>query len=371
MPDGLFSRRPRPPTFAVDQFLPTLGFRDAVANHTLETRHQLSRVGIGGRIWTEQTHPAASRFATSYEAYQRSVAGRELARILLYQASTGSNGMVTFLLRRPEPKTIFYHNITPADFFQPYDAAAANTLRQGRAELRVMARQLKVAIAASEYNARELRALGVDDVRVIFPWFAPRQDVRLNRPLLQRLQSSKRGIDLLFVGRVVPNKGHVHLLRTFAAIRAAVDPNARLFIAGHYGPQLYMRQLFAIRERLCPEGVVFTGPIDEPSLLAHYRAADQFLCLSEHEGFGLPLIEAMRLRVPVIAYAAGAIPETLAGSGVLVRTLNPLLLAELIGRVAHDASLRNAICEQQEERALELEKAPRLEPLLAALRQAA
>jgi glycosyltransferase involved in cell wall biosynthesis len=289
-------------------------------------------------------------------------------RALLYQASTGAEEMVTFLFERPEPKFIYYHNITPASFFEPYDPKAAEQMKAGRVELARIAKRIDFAMANSEYSAKELRELGVPDVTVVPPYLPP-HDATASRSQLARLRREKRGIDVLFVGRIAPNKGHVHLLRAFAALRAGCDEQARLFLVGGWGPQVYMGTIQSMRKQLGGEGVILAGSVTEATLQAHYEAADVFLCLSEHEGFKLPLVEAMRSGLPVVAYDAGAVGETLGGTGVLLRTLDPYVVAETVYRVATDATLRAEIIERQKKRAAEIENFPRDEAIVATSRR--
>ncbi|HYZ91492.1 MAG TPA: glycosyltransferase family 4 protein [Actinomycetota bacterium] len=351
----------------VHQFLPSLGHRDAVGNHTLATQHILRSAGIRGGIWAEDVHPENRRKGRPFIDYARSRSARGGKNLLMYQASTGSNGMVDFLLSRPERLLIYYHNITPPEFFAPYDPASAVVLERGRLEIARICSRIDHALANSDYSAKELRALGVEDV-ASFPPFSPRIESEPSRSHAQWLAKTKRGIDVLFVGRLVPNKGHAHLLRAFAALRAGAEAQPRLFVVGSWGPAPYMRAVARLRDRLGPEGIVLAGSITEPRLAAHYQEADVFLSLSEHEGFGVPVLEAMRFGVPVVAYEGGAVGETLGGSGVLLRTLDPALVAEVVNRVACDEDLRRRIVERQHERVAELERIPRNELLLASVR---
>jgi L-malate glycosyltransferase len=349
--------------------VPSLSPRDAVGTHTLVTAKVLAEAGYPGHIWVEGAHPElrmASRFVSGFES---SPAGRRGNDLILYQASSGSKEMVPLILSRPEPKLIAYHNVTPPEFFEPYDEEIVSTLTRAREELRALAEVVKIAIADSEFNAQELRSLGIEDVRVTPPYFDELQ-AEPSHTLLTQLQESKAGLDILFVGRVAPNKGHAHLLRTFAAIRATIDPHARLFIVGSWGPRRYMNWLFSIREKLAAEGVVFTGSVSQSYLESLYRSADVFLCLSEHEGFGIPLIEAMRHDLPVVAYDAGAVAGTLDSSGVLVRTLDPTVVSEVVASVCNDVTLRKSIIDSQHQRLESLDAAPRRETLLGAVRDA-
>lgn len=327
----------------VEQFLPALGTRDAVGRHTLECRRALGEAGIAGDIWV------AGRFEKQPSAARnfRQLGRPRADRLLLYQVASSSSGIVDFLLTRPEAKSLCHHNITPWALWEPFDPIFAAHLREARAELERLAATVKVALACSEFNAAELRELGIPAVTVVPPYLGelpPAADT----DRLEQLRAGKRGVDLLFVGRIVPHKGHVHLIRLLAALRANADPHARLFLVGAPGPPYYMDFLERTRQRLCPEGVVFTGSVTGAQLTAHYAAADLFVCMSEHEGFGVPLIEAMRMGLPVVAARAGAVAETLAGSGVLVDRHDPLAFAEIISRLASDEVLRREIVSRQD-----------------------
>lgn len=348
----------------IQQFIPTLGYRDAIGNHAVALRAALAGVGVGGGIWPQIIPPEMDAHADGpYPDYAKhcSQPGRD---VLLYQASASSEELKNFLIDRPEPKLLWYHNITPAGFFYPFDPDAAFALARAREELGALIHEVDGAVADSEFNAAELRELGVPDVRVAPPFLPAGLDAPPHPDLTSWLRRTKRGVDMLFVGRIVPNKGHVHLLKLLTALRADADPHARLFCVGSWGPHAYMRRLFEIRDRLGLEGVAFPGSVSPERLSAYYREADILVCLSEHEGFGLPLIEGMRAGLPVVAYDAGAVGETLGGTGILVRTLDPVVLAELVGRVVSDGALRDEIIRGQVRRVREIERSPRCEVLL-------
>jgi glycosyltransferase involved in cell wall biosynthesis len=355
---------------AVHQFLPSLAPRDAVGNHTVATSRALRRAGVSGRIWAEYVHPDLLRAGRHYRGYPGRLTGlRPPRRALLYQASTGTDGLVDFLVRRPEPLALYYHNVTPAEFFDPYDATAAARSRQGREELRRLVPRATSVLTASEFNARELRALGVDDVVVVLPYIGSGSPARPDPELETHLRAGKRGIDLLFVGRMMPHKGLMHLLRVVAALRAGGEAPVRLFLVGASGPRSFMASLRRLRETLRLEGAVFiTGSLPEGQLAAHYAAADLFVCLSEHEGFCIPLLEAMRSGLPVVAYDAGAVGETLGGTGVLLGTLDALVVAEAVHRVTGSDVLGSQLRDRQRARAAELDVFDRDGALLRALR---
>jgi glycosyltransferase involved in cell wall biosynthesis len=354
---------------AVHQFLPSLGPRDAVGNHVVGTWRALRRAGVAGGIWAEYVHPDLRHGARRYRGYPGRLSRlRDRRRVMLYQVSTGSDGLARFLVDRVEPLAVCYHNITPPELLEHYDSVAARQSRLGREQLRLLLPRAASVIADSEFNACELRGLGVADVAVVPPYTGP----RLAAPdgeYRRHLETGKRGIDLLFVGRIMPHKGHLHLLRAVAALRANTGAPVRLFLVGVNGPRSFMSALLRVSERLgLEDSVILTGSLPDDRLAAHYAAADVFLCLSEHEGFGIPVLEAMRTGLPVLAYDAGAVGETLGGCGILLGTLDPLVVAEVVSRVSADEALRGQLRLRQQARAAELDGFDRDAALLAVLR---
>lgn len=356
----------------IHQFVPILQPWDAVGNHVLEARRALRRSGLDGAIWAAGIDPQFRGAARSYRRFaRRRSRGGGSKRMLLYQAASWSCGIVDFLLDRPETKVLSYHNFTPPAYFDPYDAGVACSLRWAIDETRCLAAQVKVAVAASEFSAIDLREMGVPSVHVVPPFLPPSMSAQPDPRTLAALTAGRTGLNLLFVGRLTPHKGHVQLVRLLALVRASIDPGARLFLVGSKGPAIYMHVLARHIDRLAPGAVVLTGPVSDAQLAAYYAQADMFVCLSEHEGFGVPLIEAMRAQVPVIAYDAGAVGETVGGAGVLVRTLDPAVLAEVVARVAADRQLQAELRKRQAARAAELEAFPREQALISALWEAA
>ena len=332
------------------------------------TQQVLAAAGVRGGIWAESFHPEHRRKVRPFVDYARLRSARRGRDILLYQASTGSSGMVDFLVERQERKLIYYHNITPSKFYEPYEPAAAVVLERGLLEIQKIASCVDGAMANSQFSANELRELGVEDVVVLPPYDAALRATP-DRSHSSWLKRTKAGIDVLFVGRIVPNKGHFHLLRTLGALRAGAETPPRLFVVGSWGHMAYMDALRRVRDRIGREGIVFPGSITDAALASHYSEADVFLCLSEHEGFCVPLLEAMRWGVPVVAYDAGAVGDTLGGAGILLRTLDPCVVAEVVARVASDEALRKQVVEGQFRRLAELEAIPRDEMLLSAVRK--
>lgn len=355
----------------VHQFVPCLLPMDAVGNHTLGVHAALDRAGVANDIWAISIHHTLDGYGRPYPEFTDARRGAGKRGVALYEACSVAGNLVDFFLALRDPKVIYYHNLTPPEFFDPYDAEVARGLREARREVARVAAASRVGIAASEYNAEELRRLGVSDVSVIPPYLAPRRPANPDPDRLEELRAEKRGTDLLFVGRLAPNKGHGHLIRTVAALRSGGDPHARLFLVGGEGPRPYMRALRRLADQLAPDAVFFTGPVSDAVRDAHYAGADLFVSMSEHEGFGIPLLEAMRAGLPVIALDRAAVAETLDGAGVLVRSTDPRTLAEIVTQVTSDPALMAAVRRRQHERARELEEFPRDRLLLEAIQRAA
>ena len=357
----------------VHQFLPQLRPYDAVTSHALAMQRALRGAGMESRIWADSIHPALRSQGEPRGRFGSLGRSRSSSRqVLLYQAFVGAGDLVGFLIDRDEPLVVYYHNITPASFIWPYDHPSAALMEQGRDDVGRLVPRIRVALAASQFSARDLRDWGVNDVRIVMPSARPDRLAEPDVKRLRWLRQSKRGIDLLFVGRVAPHKGHQHLLRVLALLRALTQRDVRLFAVGSEGPEAYMLALTGLAERLgLDNSAIFTGPVTEAELAAHYEAADVFLCLSEHEGFCIPLLEAMRAELPVVAYAAGAVSETLDGSGILLGGLDPYVVAEVVSTVVSDEALRRQICARQRERAAELDRFDWNGVLLDAVHEAA
>ncbi len=253
-------------------------------------------------------------------------------------------------------KAIIYHNITPPDFFRGYQEQTAHLLRKGREEMAALAGVAPVNLADSQFNADELAAAGYHDPKVL-PLLLDRTNWKgpVDRRVLREFDDGF--INILFVGRCVPNKRIEDLIFTLYFMQKYVHRSTRLIHVGSAaGIERYQALLKTKARELGVEHVVMPGAVRGDELRAFYQAADVFLCLSEHEGFCIPLLEAMGHEVPVIAYDAGAVAETLGGAGVLVKQKHFDLLAETIHRVANDAPLRSAIVQGQNERLLRYER---------------
>lgn len=253
----------------------------------------------------------------------------------------------------PGVKVLQYHNITPASFFAPYDANLFRLAALGRRELATLAGRVDLALGDSEFNRRELEALGFAPTGVMpIAVNTERITGAPPRPALERILADGL-INILFVGRIVPNKRIEDHIRLAEVYKRYVDAYYRFIFVGRYDgvPRYYdqIRALVAQYENL-PDRFWFAGAVPDEDLAAFYRWADVYVSLSEHEGFCVPLVEAMAADVPVVAYAAGAVPETMGGAGILFSPKDLEVAAELVGGVVYDRAMRAGVLEGQRRR---------------------
>jgi glycosyltransferase involved in cell wall biosynthesis len=270
--------------------------------------------------------------------------------VCLFHFSIGS-AAARLALTVPDRLVLRYHNITPPEFFADHLPHLARQCHQGRRELRAFAPRTALALGVSAFNRRELDQAGFARTGVL-PISLDLEALRHGpqSATVRRLYADGRA-NLLFVGRIIPNKRIEDLLRLFAVYQRSIDSSARLLLVGdHWGYEPYLLRLEELSRALALEDAIFTGQVEDDELRAHYASAAAYVSMSEHEGFCVPLLEAMAFGVPVMAYDAGAVAETLDGAGLLLRDKRPEEAAELLQRIVRDTALRRAVLATQAQR---------------------
>ncbi|MBI5397073.1 MAG: glycosyltransferase [Verrucomicrobia bacterium] len=330
---------------AVHQVLPNMAAGDGISNFALWIRDTLRGCGIHSEIFVRYRDP---RVATEGRRFSPECLRAKDA--VLYHHSIGSE-LTPHVVAHPGPKCLVYHNITPAHFVEPFRPDFARLLRQGREELRLLAGAFPASVGASHYNASELRNAGFTNPGVLSYVIEPGQwDVPPDTRLMDQLQTGHT--NLLFVGRLAPNKKQDDLLRAFRAY-LNFDPSAVLHLVGDSDPSdPYLAHLLHTTASLgLSEQVNFAGHLLGPQLAAYYRTAHLFWSMSEHEGFCVPLIEAMWFDVPVLAFKSSAVPETLGDSGLMFTSKqHEDELAALAWLMVHDDDLRQIMIAAQRQR---------------------
>jgi glycosyltransferase involved in cell wall biosynthesis len=276
--------------------------------------------------------------------------------IIIFHYSVGSP-LTDFVLQLTDRCQVipYYHNVTPPGFLRGYNEPLADLLEQGREGL-ARFKDAPLALAASEYNRKEMLELGFRHVEVLpyFVTFDALRDSAAGPPgqkIVARFDDSV--VNLLFVGRLVPNKRQDDLIRAFNAYHHLVNPHARLLLIGSDanapGYRLELEGLAAALN--LADHIHMPGGVGlREGLGGYYQAADLFLCLSEHEGFCIPLVEAMAFDLPVIAYRAAGVPYAMGGAGILVSAKRYDFIAELIGLVVQDQAVRQKVIAGQRRR---------------------
>ncbi|MDR1989938.1 MAG: glycosyltransferase [Acidobacteriaceae bacterium] len=250
-------------------------------------------------------------------------------------------------------KVLLYHNVTPARYFAPYDHALFRLTSMARNELATLAGRVDVALGVSEFNRRELEAMGFAPTAVLpLSVDLGRLTKAADRPALAKSLDDDF-VNFLFVGRIAPNKKIEDHIRLAEQYKRYIDAFYRFIFVGRYDavPNYYatIRALMS-QYRLLNERFIFTGPVSNEDLAVYYRQSAVYISLSEHEGFCAPLLEAMAMDVPILAYAAAAVPETLGGAGVQFAPKDMEYAAELLGALAFDDDLRSTVIAGQRRR---------------------
>lgn len=326
----------------IHQLLPNLAYGDAISNHALAIRDHLRHCGYKSDIFVRYVDEQVAHEAIVFQPKRITPQAG-----LIYHHSIGSE-LTEYAIAHPSAKCLIYHNITPAEFFLPYRPEFAKLLEKGRSELKQLAQHFPLSVGDSAYNAAELAASGFHQPGVLPIAVDPKKwDMPADETLMQKLQDGKT--NLLFVGRLAPNKRQEHLLEAFAHY-LTMDQEARLILAG-YGDanDPYYRHLIScIQKWGLTNHVMLTGQVNNAQLLAFYRTAHLLWSMSEHEGFCVPLVEAMWFDIPVLAYKSSAVPETLGEAGLMFTSKEDLVMVAALAKIiARDESLRSKIIKVQ------------------------
>jgi len=333
---------------AIHQFVAGFTNGDAISNEARAMRALFRSWGFESEIFCE-----TRRILPELRHEAREVAGYPPAcrpdDIVLLHLSIGSavNDIFAGLNCR---KALLYHNITPAGYFDVINRQTALDLARGREQMRALAGAAAVNLADSRFNADELARIGYRDVQVL-PLMLD-FNLILTPPDRKTLRRFSDGcVNVLFVGRCAPNKKIEDALLAFYYFHRFVEPRSRFIHAGSFaGTERYYALVLSQARELGLSNVFFAGAVTQAQLSAFYRAAHVFLCMSEHEGFCIPIVESMAHGLPVMAYAAGAVPETMDGAGILFREKRYDWIAEMMGKLVRDAELRAAVVRRQQDR---------------------
>ena len=327
----------------IHQVLATLGYGDAIGHEVLGIQRVLRAAGYESEIFVET---ADHRLEPQTRDYRELVDFSHRDNLLLHHFSLGSKASRT-AYALPGRMALIYHNITPPEYFVGVHRTLARQTFRGRRELQAYADRCDLAMGDSEFNRQDLEALGFPRTAVlpVVPDFSHLD--RAPNWLVAR-DFDDDWTNIVFVGRVIANKKIEDLICWFHAYHTIFNPRSRLLLVGaQTGFERYLASLHELVGRLDASQVHFIGHVSDEELVAYYELADLFLCASEHEGFCVPIVEAFYKQVPVLAYAATAVPSTMDGAGVLFEDRNPIHVAALMDEIVSNASLQDQIVDGQ------------------------
>ncbi|MCR4896972.1 MAG: glycosyltransferase family 4 protein [Lachnospiraceae bacterium] len=329
------------------QLLPELNYGDAVGNDAVALHEAMCAAGYEAEIYAEKIdHRLTDRAFHTIDEFRDSE-----HLVVLYHLVLGNK--MNYLVASLRAKVILiYHNITPLHYLYPEYSFADSYELRGFDDVRALRSKASAVFAVSEYNLKGLRRCGFTCPMEVLPILIRYEDYAADpAPAVMERYRDDPAAKVLFTGRVSPNKCFQDVMAGFAYYQKVIHADSKLFLVGKYAEDRpYYPALRAYADHLDAEGILFTGHIPFDEILAYYRCADVFVCMSEHEGFCVPLIEAMYFGVPIIAYDSSAIAETLGGTGILLSDKSPATVGEAIDLLLTDSALRRDIIEGQRQR---------------------
>jgi len=342
----------------IHQFVHTLNYGDAISGEAIAIKRLMERLSVESTIYALHAHEKVSSDATIWSGNEAQFSelrslGKEDAVILHYSIASPFNAVFEEL--SGTNRGLIYHNLTPIHWFEGYNNRVVNDLRVGFEELPSLLKQADFVLADSEFNRAELESFGCSDAKVL-PLLLDEDKWKVGANTgIRQILSSTGEVNLLHVGRVAPNKCIHDIIKAFYFYHHKIERNSKLWLVGiDIDTELYAFELRRLISKLqLSEAVEFVGAVADSELRAFYENCDAYLCMSEHEGFCLPLLEAMYFGLPVIAYDACAVAGTLGDAGLLIERKDPAQTAELVQVLLSDATLRQTLQERGRARALE------------------
>ncbi len=327
----------------VHQFATSLTYGDAISDEMLEIQKVLRERGYNSEIFIRFYDPRMAGFIKDYREY-REFSSPE--NVVIFHFSIGSPVSKMFF-RVPDKKIMIYHNITPFEHYLNSHRILTRECYKGRLEIKLFVDKVDLALGDSEFNRQELEAVGYSRTGVLPLLLDFAKFDREGDSVTEKIFGNGK-TTILFVGRLIPNKKYEDVLKVFHFYKKYFDKESQLLLVGDYrGLERYLAGLLNLVKKLELTDVHFTGHVEFKELVSFYRLSHLYLSLSEHEGFGVPLLEAFHTRVPVVAFAAGAVEETLNGGGIILRSKDFFKTAALIDTILKDDSLRDRIIGSQ------------------------
>lgn len=322
------------------QVVSSLNYGDAVGNDVIAIKNALIKSGFVTEIYAASIHKKIP--AGTARTIRRLPELKEKDIIIYHFAAEDS--LSEMLKGLKCKKVLRYHNVTPPEFFKNYDSGAEKNTKIGLEQIRQLKDDIDYVMTVSEFNERDLRSMGYKCPIFVVPILIQFKDYE-QEPSEKIVKQYSDGVkNIIFVGRIAPNKKIEDVISVYDYYHKKVDANTRLIIVGSYNEKnKYYQYLQKCIKKLSAKNVIFTGHIAFDEILGYYKIADAFLCMSEHEGFCVPLVEAMYFKVPIVAYGSTAIPGTLNGCGILLENKQPEVVAEGLKAVFEKEKMKQIV----------------------------
>ncbi|NRT90802.1 glycosyltransferase [Clostridium beijerinckii] len=327
------------------QIVPSLSYGDAIGNEVIAIDKVIRELGYNTMTFSDYIDSRINIEATIYDknTFTSQLTNKD---IIIYHKAIGSHfsdEIKDFKCK----KIMIYHNMTPKEFFLQYNKKTALALENGIKQLEDLKGYIDYILADSEYNKLELEEMGFKCGIDVQPLVINFEDYN-KKPNEDIINQYSSGTNIIFTGRIAPNKKQEDIIKVFYYYKNYVDKDARLFLIGSYnGTEKYYAKLRGFVKKLKLTDVYFTGHIPFKDIIAYYKIADVFLCMSEHEGFCVPLLESMYFNVPIIAFNSSAISYTLGDSGILLNNKNYIEYSEVIRKIMQDNTYKQELIGKQ------------------------
>lgn len=327
---------------AIHQFAPTCCKGDGITNGMFFTRDLLREMGFKSDIYCELILDSLD---DEVFPLKQLVLDDANVDVLFVHHSLGYANSA-WLDSIKAQKILVYHNITPPEFLPDNGLIDLSVL--GRQQLFAWSGKYRGAIGDSAFNCLELIVANYSNIKEI-PLLVDLERAKSIAPSHSDDEEWYSTINLLFIGRICENKNQLKLIQLLILLKHSFDLPVRLTLAGGLTSPAYLEKIqTVIHDNNLEKDVHLLGKVSDASLVNLYRQADVYISLSEHEGFGMPLIEAMLYDLPVLASATSAIPTTLGTGGVLLSPDSTLSeIANQINMVLTQPAYRRKIIDAQ------------------------
>ena len=330
----------------VHQLVHTLSYGDAISGEVLALQRCFREAGLKSEVYSINVHPKLEGKAKSYKDFPSDFKGEV---ILHYSLGSPLNDLYRSL--NNASRALIYHNLTPPHWFKAVNPRIVKDIEAGAKELPELCKITDLLLADSSYNASELDKLGFKAQVLELPIDPKRWEEPAN-PGIANMVCATPGVHILHVGRLAPNKCVEDIIKSFYFLHHHITEDSTLWLVGiDIDTEVYSFSLKRLAHELgVDKAVNFAGCLADSEVRALYETCSVYMCMSEHEGFCVPLIEAMNFELPVMAYAASAVPDTMGGAGVLIKEKNHPEMAELIYEMSTNNELRSKLISAGKER---------------------